>query len=359
MSIQAKRFEGFSRDFNSPIADFGSLREVGLFNTSESIFKFDVDENNPLLKLKGSAKAAKELLNDGKAFADTVKEKLNDLTRFAKDQFNSIVDFASASQDLIKSYIDDIFTGFPQQMKDLIMSVGNICRDEALSDGAATGSYVNNPNCGSIGGGKTRCPPGRTQGLLGTIGTDISRALSRGLNAIKKAASALASLLSLGYNANLCNVFTSVLGSVGIDDKSIITTASALVLNKQGIKGNIRSALDIAKNDIGSISGIAPSAIPTTVKYMAKENNINKSNVAHVTQSVELAFDELDPTWRRDDNDELSLAKLGTQNEEMEKLMSFRRETNTFNLLDLDEVSEDPDVTFAAMYSAGTLPMAA
>ena len=353
MSI-AKRFEGFSRDFNTPIADFKSLREVGIFNTAESIFKFDIDIENPLLKLKGSAKAAKDLLNEGKEYADALKSKVDEITRFAKDQFNSIVNFGAASIEMIKSYVDDIFSGFPQELKDLIMSVGSVCRDEALSNGAALGNYAINPNCGKIGGGKTKWPPIPPKGLLGTIGSDISKALSRGLSAIKKAASALASLLSLGYNSNLCNVFSSVLSSVGMGDKSVINVAAALVLNKQGVKGNLRAALDIAKNDIGTINNTAPKAIPSTVKYMAKENNISQTNVAQITQSVELSFDELDPTWRRDENNNLSLAKLGDKNTEMEKLMTFRRLSSNFDSEDLDALNEDEDTLFAATYSAGT-----
>lgn len=350
----AKRFEGFSRDFNVPSVDFNSLREVGIFNNPESIVDFQLDEDNPLMKLKDSAKAAKDLFNEGKEIYDGLQAKFDEITRFAKDTFNSIVDFASASVDMVKAYVADIFSGFPSEIKDLIMSVGNFCRNEALSDGAGVGNYRNNPNCGSVGGGQAKCPPGATQGLLGSIGTDIGRALSRGLNAIKKMVSGLASLLSLGYNSNLCNVLTSVLDKTGITDKSIIGVAAGVVLNKQGLKGNLRAAFDMAKSNIGNVGAMVPMAIPSTVMYMAKENNINATNVAHAASSIELSFDELDSGWRRDSDNNLSIAKLGNQNTEMEKAMEYRRNSATFDSNDLDAVSDDENVQFAAIYSAGT-----
>lgn len=359
MAISATRFEGFSRDFNIPIKDFNTIRDVGIFNTPDGGLKGLLESAEDLASQARSnlidglqLDKVSSLIEDAKGVGKELTESVSDVARMAKGAFDNIVDLGNASQSMINGIVDDVFGGFPKEVTNVIKSVGSVCRNNALGSGIGLGSsFALKPNCTSLAVGNASCPPGATQGLLGTIGSDIASAIGRGLSALKKAVQALGSLLSLGYSANLCNVLTSVLNLTGIGDKGVIGVAVAAVLNKEGLKGNIGAALDVAKSSVGNIAALAPLAIANTAQNMVIGAALNLDNIKHVSTSVTSAFESIDPSWNTNLLGEISTAKTGIVNATMAKLTDFQRLTSTFDIGSINAVNNSDTNAFSTAYA--------
>lgn len=348
MALKAVRVESFNRDFGAPVQDFLSSRSVSdVFNVEE----FKLGLSNPDLvagvdKLKEFRSNAIETLSSSKDF-------LEDITRNAKEQFNKIVDLGSLAQDKINDIINDVFSGFPKSIIDSVKSVGATCRNNALSAGLSAGnSFAGNPNCGSLGVGNANCPPGATQGLLGSIGSDVARALKRGMDAVKKAVQAVATLLGMGYNANLCNVLSSVMAATGIEDKSILSIAAASVLNKEGLRGSVNAAVDLAKGGLVGLGKLAPAGIKLTATNMTMGvGTLVASNKKAVSSAVRDSFDLIDTNWNKTTSGTTTHAGM-KYNSTMNTLVENDRRTATFDTSSLTALSTAPALTHDAKFNS-------
>lgn len=365
MAISATRFEGFSRDFNIPIKDFNSIREVGVFNTPETGFKDFLESAQDMAEqvrsnfIEGLG-VGKGLLNDVKDLGKGATSAVSEAMRMAKGVFDNVANLASASSDMINGIIDNIFEGFPKDIMNALKSVGALCRNEAVATGISLGLNVgHNVNCSGLGIGSNNCPPSSTRGLSGAIGgpfmdgvSGVLGAIGKGLSAIKNGIQALSSLLSVGYSANLCNVFSSVVDKLGVKDLSVIGIAAAGMLSKEGLKGSISAAVDIAKNNVGNVAALAPSAIRNTAQNLTIGPALNSDNIKHVSNSVTSSFDSLDNFWNTSEKGYVSTAKTGDYNEAMGKIVDYQRTTTTFDTSDINKVNESSSSAYSSAYSA-------
>lgn len=342
MALTAQKIQGFSKDFNAPVRDFISSREVGVFGT-------------PSLSLDDLLDTSDDLINKTRnnviESLSGVKDFMDDITRQAKDQFDKIIDLAQLTESKISEIIDDVFSGFPQSIINAVKSVGSVCRNNAIGNGMSSGgNLINNPNCAGFGIGNANCPPGATQGLLGNIGTEISRGLKRGLDAIRKGVQVIASLLGMGYNANLCNVLTSVLDATGIGDKSIISVAVASVLGKEGLRGNVNALVDVAKSNVGNLAKMVPGLVKTTAGNMKLGNTVNLTNIKHAGASILGSFSAVDKNWNVGKTGLISTAGVA-MNTGLKMLTDNQRKTSTFSSASLNSASLSRDEQF---YAANT-----
>lgn len=340
MAIAAKRMETFSRDFTTGIADLTEIRDVSaLFNIED--FKLDLSNT----ALTDGVDKLKEFRSNALDTLSTSKDFLEDVTRNAKEQFNKLVDLASLAPAKINEIIDDVFSGFPKGIINAVKSVGTTCRNNALSAGLSAGSsFAGNPNCGSLGVGNANCPPGATQGLLGSIGSDVARALKRGMDAVKKAVQAVATLLGMGYNANLCNVLSSVMEATGIQDKSILSIAAASVLNKEGLRGSVNAAIDLAKSNLGGLGKLAPQGIKLMATNMTMGTALTATTKKSAAAAVRASFDEVDPNWKTTETGTTTHAGM-KYNSTMNSLVDIDRKTGTFDTTSISELGLAPKLT--------------
>lgn len=349
MAIKASRMESFSRDFNAPVLDFKTARDVkDVFNIADSA------KDTALTALADAKSIASQIQSNAMDLLGESKEFLSDLTREAKGQFDKIVDLANVSEKAMKGLIDDVFSGFPKSVIDAVKSVGTLCRNNAIGAGMGAGrKFMSNPSCGNFSAGAANCPPSSTKGLLGSIGSDVNRALKRGLDAIGKAVTAVASLLGMGYSANLCNVLTSVMGSTGIGDVGILGVAAASVLNQSGLKGSVNAVLDIAKSSIGNLAALAPSAIKNTAKNLALGTVLNSKNIKQASDGILTSFGLVDKNWAGDIAGKVNVGGLGL-NPDFKKVTDFTRKTSTFDLgsLSTATLSRDEQIYAGVTYNS-------
>ena len=347
MSIAASRIESFGRDYNLPVADFKSLRDVGVFNEA----KANIDD--ALVSAKNIANQVRDTVIDIKEQAN---EFMGEATRIAKEGFESIMDLANASENYVKGIIDDVFDGFPKEVIDMVKSVGSSCRNNALGSALTSGlkgPILKNPGCSQFGVGATKCPPSATKGFLGSMAGQVNSWIARGIGAIRKGIQAVASLLSMGFGVNLCNVISSVLEATGIENKGVIGVAVASVMSKEGAKGNLGAIVDAAKSNIKGLTKMVPNVLSNTAKNFSSSITVNSSNAGHIGNTVTGTFADLNSNWNKAVDGVTSIAGLGGKNEGLTKALGYVSKSSSINLTNLNSVNVSEELATVASYAQG------
>lgn len=345
MSIRANRIEGFTEEFNVPIADFNAQRDDSPVNESPPTLGELLDEN--IKKLKEKGESLKEKI-------ETAQEKVDDFVRKVTDKFTEITDFIGAGINKLKGMIDDLFSAFPKELTDLFKGFGTFCQGKAMQGNSPRGKK-SAQNCAGFSAGNTACPPEKVKGF-GTLGDLIGGALGKLIGAVDKLIGALASLLSAGFSANLCNVISSVMGKLGISNDSILGAALGSALTKEGLRGSITGIVDTAKYGFKGMKRYAPKAIKLTTKNLMVPAAIGlgAATVKHQSHTTKESLDAVDPNWAQNEKGETSLAGVGTGNETMCRYSEYRNRSTDFDknsLNGLQAASPDGDRSFNTAYS--------
>lgn len=349
MSIAAQRFDPFAKEFNIPTADFGSLRDIGGLL------------NRPL-------EAAKGVLADIKAIFDQFKNRvisatapvvgfiedlLSSIGRMAKSGFDTVLNLASLTESAIGDLIESVFSGFPREIINAVKAVGRTCRDNSLGAGIGAGLGVKVPtlNCNNIKGGTAECDLIPTAGIFNALGQDVAGGISRGVNAIRKGVQALVSLLTMGYSANLCNVFAAAVVGLGIDHKGVMGIAAAAALNHDGKRGSINALLDIPKNDVSQVARLSPSVIRNSVENISDNIGVYQSNAREIGEKVTASLEALDSNWNLTDSGEILTSKVGKYNKTMDTMLTAMQTAKPIDTSSLTSLSSGVKDMFSSAYS--------
>lgn len=339
MAIAAQRFGGFKEDFNLATSSFTSLKVNEILNTPQVVF-------NDLLS------TAKDLVGQYKEVAQNVftpiKSAIDQATRFTKNMYQTFTDLAKFPQTFVAGIIDDIFPGASSSVKNLLKNMTQVCRDKALGNAVNLKFKMPNPKCDGMQIGSSNCPAGPAMSLINQA---TGSALTSAIKLVGNLINQIVGLGNIGFGANLCGVFAAI--TQGLTDKSILTSAAGILLNQQGSMGNLQAVFDISKNlnDMPVLN-----AFPDTIKNIAENAMVPLGNfqngVMAVAGQITGSFGAISETWDRAEDGMLSLANMGSSNEQLVDMFASAGQDESLDLDALDSIQAPENSAFYNTYAA-------
>ena len=326
MAIAPVRHESLTQDYNFASTSFISQTTNDVINAASETFDDMANQAKGILDQLNGMKTslmdeANDLIQDAKSSLSSamgVKGKVSDLTKEAKGLLNqatritesiygTLTDLTKLPESLIGSLVDDLFPDNMLGIANGLKSMSKVCRNQALSAGLGFGNFAN-PNCDGLSINTGNCPPNSAAKLIDPAGiSSLNSLIEQGKNLLGK----ILSLANLGFNAGLCGVFAAV--TQGVTSLPILTTAAAIAVNQQAIKGNISAVFDVSKTAVAKGLNIA-AAIPATVSNITtgvKNLNMFKNNQKlEAGQRVTASLQTLDPKWNLSDDKKISISKF-------------------------------------------------
>lgn len=327
MTIPAVRFENLTSDFNIASKSFSSIKDAAILNAPE------------VANIKDAISSAKDLISQLKELENEAVDETRDLiknaTRQVEDIYNTFVDITKLPGDFINEKLQEFFPEDLGQITNAIKNMTTVCRNNALGNSLGFGK-LKPSDCGnglSIG----NCPPSSAKNVLG-------KALTNGVNSIAGMAQNLLgkvmALANIGFNANLCGVFSAVMDTVS--DLPVIGTAAALLGNQQGSKGNLNAVFDIAKTvaakDI-NIAAIIPSTVSNIVAGVKSMDGVKQEEKQSIWASLQGSLETFDKNWLSSSDGISSIEKIKASSKSVIDFIGDSLKSNDFT--DLNSVPDN------------------
>lgn len=324
MAIPAKRFSFLDKETNLPTIDLLSIKNTDVYNSvKETISTVNTDVTDFLKK-----PAIQDIINPIQDFKDKAD-------RVAKDINGSIKDISKLST----KDVDKLIVGlFPENslVRSIAGQLTDKCKTKAFGSNINGKPYDATINCN----GKKKnspsnaCSPSQLSNLLDKLTNGEYKSQFNDLN---EAFKAIIALSKLGYDFNMCGVFSALMSS--LPNKDMLGKAASTVLGYLAAAKNIDAMLDMASSTTelnvkkGSHYLFNNFKLPNDLKEYDYYNYLN---------TVCEAADIYDIDWAKSTIDEIpSIAIMDEYNEVLDKVMVGRRYNNKFNSNDLDSIVTD------------------
>lgn len=338
MAIAAQRFKSLTDDFNIPVISFNSLKANELLNA-------------PITEFKNLLSDAKDIVGQIKGIEQnilsTAKNAVDEVSRITNNIYSTFTDLARLPETLIAGLIDDIFPNSTSSVKNLLKGMTQLCRNKALGSSFNIGGKLPNPTCSGMSIGSSSCPPGPA---LNLINQATLSAITQGEKLLDNLLKQIVTLGNIGFGANLCGVFAAI--TQGITSSSLLTASAGILLNQQGMSGNIQAVFDISKNlnDLPIVHDF-----PDTIKNIAENAIIPFGNFQNAAlgmcDRVTGSLEAIDPNWNKNKDGLLSISNLGLKNEELTQFFSSSSKNQTLDITSLNTIQTAPDSAFLSSYA--------
>lgn len=337
MTINAQRFKSIGADFNIASTNFNSLKLNEILNAPEKNFKDLLKEGKDLVgQIKGIEQKA----------TSKVKGILTDITRITQGTYDTFVDLAKMPEAYVSGLIDEVFGDMNSSVKNLMKNMTKVCRNKALGSSLGIKGKLPNPKCGGMSIGTPGCSSSNATNLINQA-TLASLAQTQKL--LNNALNQIVALGNIGFGANLCGVFGAI--TQGLTDSSIIGGAAGLLLNQQGMAGNLQAVFDISKNlnDINIISDF-PNTISNIAENVMVPFNNFQNDVFQMSDRITGSFGAINSAWDKAETGIASVANLGLRNDELGNIFSCKASNTSVDVHNLDAVQTTPDAPVLSSY---------
>lgn len=343
MTINAQRFKSIGADFNIASTSFDSLKVNEILNAPEKSFKDLLKEGKDLV---GQIKSIEQNA------VSKVKNTLTDITRITQGTYDTFVDLAKMPEAYVTGLIDEVFGDMTSSVKNLMKNMTKVCRNKALGSSLGFKGKFPNPKCGGMSIGTPGCSSSNAvnlinQATLASLG-QTQKLLNNVLNQI-------VALGNIGFGANLCGVFGAI--TQGITDSSIIGGAAGLLLNQQGMSGNLQAVFDISKNlnDINIINDFPNTISNIAENAMVPFNNF-QNDVFQMSDRITGSFGAINSAWDKAETGIASVANLGLRNDELSNIFSCNASNSSVDIHNLDTVQTSPEAPVLSSYVVSNGP---
>ena len=273
--------------------------------------------------------------------------KLDDsMIRQAKDAFSSLKDFSKlSSKDLDKSIADLIPN---TQLQSAFSAFSAKCKTNGMKKGVNLGKPYNpSLNCGSGNrlGKSGGCSTSSFSNILNKL---TGGAYASGFSDVNKLLNNLVNLTNFGYSMNMCGVFSALTANLPSNLTGIqalgnnpLSRAAASVLGSLNGSKNILSTFDLASASAGlHVVKELPGAVKGIVDNFSLPKEIKQTHYASFSDRLTGSFELFDGKWNQSQHDgSLSIAKMATNHNDLEKVFKGKLMKNTFSENDLSSPS--------------------
>lgn len=281
MAIAAQRFKMLDKQTNVATTDFQSASSSDIFNSPNMAFKDLTTELQSFLKSD---------IQVPKIDVAAAKDKL---ARAGKDALGTIKDVGALSGKDIDKAIESLMAGFPQA-QGLFSKMGPKCQTKGLSSGGLGKPYDTDINCGgkSRKGKKTGCNGAEYGNVLNKLTGGAYNATHTDLN---KALTSLMALSKMGYDMNLCGVFSALSGGL---DNNVLSRASGALLAHLGSSSNVLGVFDLAGASGGLHTLIEnPSGISNVFKNFKMPEEIKQGSLSDFSDRLTGSMEMFSDSW--------------------------------------------------------------
>lgn len=339
MAISAKRFNFLTKETNVAISDFSKITDSGILNSINN------ELNNLTSNISEFLNNAiqSDLLSDLKNIKNNISENelLDGITRTVKDSLSSLQDLTKLSSKDLDKFITQNLPDNPL-IKSAFTQISNRCKTPHFSSGRPGKRFNPNVNCN---GGKGRstsldCDSGQFRSLLSKLTNGQYNPSFSDRNSLLNN---LLSLSKYGYGLNMCGVLGALISGLNINDLSVLNRGIGTLLGSLGKDSNILGFLDIATNVTDNLNPLLeyPKGLDEIFKNFTTPKEITedsyKTFITGVTDSAEI----FDSDFLKGINNDLSVAKFPSFNEDLDKLMSSKRIDSVISSSALDTIAAD------------------
>ena len=348
MAIPAQRFKFLDKETNLPSQKFTSELDSSILNTA---LNGDMPTSESLQSLIDSAiQSANDQLAEAES-SFNVDDIVDAVTRSTKDIASSLIDLTSLSDKGLTSFLSDIIpdVGIAKNIKGMLQK----CKTQNGGYGIPGRPYDVSMNCGagnvSLGSGGygrgNSCNAGSYANLLNKLsGGDYNAEF----NDYNKLLQALMSLGGMGYNLDMCGVFSALSSGMPND---VLSKGAGGLLSVMGQAGKTNAVLDIASSAVGLTPLLYnPSATSTFLGNYKKPKSTNENGLLTLASRTMAGLELLDDGWNKSDYDNsLSLKNASTYSSDLDNVLTCKLTDKSYGLNQLDEApSLDDDFLFAS-----------
>lgn len=348
MAIPAQRFKYLDKETNLPSEKFTSSLDSTILN---SILNADTPTSETLQSLIDSAIQSANDQAAKAAESFNVDDVLGAVTRNTKDIASSLMNLAGLSDKGLTNYLADLIPD--QGIAKSIKSVLQKCKTNGGGYGIPGRPYDISMNCGggnvSLGSGgygaSNSCNASSYANLLNKISGGQYNADFKDYN---KLLQSLMSLAGLGYNLDMCGVFSAL--SKGIPN-DVLSKASGGLMSIMGQAGKTNAILDLASSSQGLQPSLYnPGATSTFLQNYKKPKSTKENELLSLSNRTLAGLELIDDNWNKSKYDNsLSLSQAPGYSSDLNGVMTCNITEKTYGDDDLDSIpSGDTDFLFAA-----------
>lgn len=337
MTILAKRFQFLDHETNVSTADFFKQGNETILNSPINELKAISAElegfigNAKQIDLKSLIKKAANTAISNTRVTRNTASNLRDLSQLAPREIEGIVSNLIPNQYPVQSIINQLPAN---------------CRDRGLSQMGSGRPYSPTVNCnGHNNTTRNGCGNGEfgnainqmTGGTYNSQYTDLNSLLNN-----------LISMAGMGYNLNMCGVFTAL--AANINNVHVLSRASAVLLSQLTASRNMNGIFDLSSASINLHTHLEnPNAAGQVFEAMPNiDRSVRENELSSYTDQVTGSAEIFDANWNKSLHD----AKLSTRNikpsKDTRKL--FRGKVmNTYHAINALDVAPIDDHTFLSL----------
>jgi hypothetical protein len=340
MAISTKRFEFLDKETNVAISDFLKGDNLAILNSPNNLKKEITDFLSGFLKNNSQTKGLTGLL-DGFNPEDLLS-KLP--IRLSKDSFPDLKDLTNLENFDVENLASNLISS--SSALSSFNSLPGFCINKALNKSPFGKPYNPSVNCN----GKNRSTKSAscsnpdfglslsdiTNGRFDSIYSNLNNALA-----------ALIGLSSLGFDMNMCNVFSSLSGNVS--NNGVLSRASSALLNKVSVDGNTFGVMDLANSSAGLYTKLeAPSGVSNSLKYFTIPDDTKENDYPELLDRYNGAMEIFDANWNKSDHDGILSSKSFSNNSSLNKLYKSKTKSTIFNTSTLNNAPNN-DLDFLGL----------
>lgn len=339
MTVSIKRFDILDGETDLPVSDFLTSDNTSILNSV----------NNSLIEVTEEVETflenAKQTLDIGNISLpdvnlDVIKDFIPDGIDFrkTKDMLSNAYDSKSLSLKDADKLIKSLMSDNPLAAAG-ILQMPSDCKNNALGNSPAGKSFGKEVDCN--GNKKSANGDCSTKNFGESIGKLTGGTFNFDFSDLDSLLNTLTSLSSMGYDLNLCGIFSAI--SSGITDSNLLSRASASVLGGLVSKSDVLGMLDLASSSVGLHTKLEfPDVASKMLKSFNLPTSMSEIDLVSLTGRFEGAMEIFDNTWKASGLDGM-LSSQGVKSEELSTLYTGSVMENVFDssLLDVAPISDD------------------
>lgn len=328
MAIPAKRFTFLDDETNVAINDFFEGSNTDILNS-------------PINELKSVSSNVEAFLTN---LADQGTLISDELSRQSSDLLSNLDDITGLDS---KALLEKVKELIPDNTiaQSLFSQLDSKCKSRALGRSGSGRPYGKSNSCN----GSKRPAGSKCGGSSKAFGSAIS-SMSGGqynfdYNDFDSKFNTLTSMSSLGYDMNMCNVFSTL--SIGMPT-DMVSRASGQLVDTLTSSKNIVGLFDLASSSAGlSTKLFNPQTITSMLSSFVFPSEIRERESSSLYDRFDGALTLFDQSWSESEYDQ-SLSTKGIRNSNLRELAHRKSLDNIYTQDELDMIPTD-DATFLTM----------
>ena len=350
MAIPAQRFKFLDKETNLPSQKFTSELDSSILNTA---LNSEAEASESLQSLIDSAIQSVQDQTQAAEESFNVDNIVETVTRSTKDLASSLLDLTSMSDKNLTNFLSDLIpdTGIAKGIKNVLQK----CKTNGGGYGIPGKPYDLSMDCGggniSLGSGGHGAANNYNASSYANL---LNKLSGGGYNAsfsdYNKLLQAFMTLAGMGYNLDMCGVFSALSSGLPND---VLSKASGGLLSTMGMAGKTNSILDIAAASVGLQPTLHyPNATSSFVSNYKTPKSTKESGLLTLAARTVAGLDLIDEDWNRSDYDNsLSLKTATKKSNDLNNVLTCSLTDKSFASNDLDSIPDSDDDFLYSAYS--------